>query len=223
MPETACPTGGCAFRTESQAEMDMHQQGHKIDGIIGAVDELRGEIQAQPGAVARHFQATIDNMDPKHMHLHDVISHAESGDCPACVSFKSDYDAKLLETFTTDQADAAATAAAEAEAAAVAATPAAEEPAEEPAAEEPAPVVARVFDMDDIDHFKVGAYGMETVLDDVTGKYTIKVKPGDDNAELANEAIADGRVLPANCVLRVGDGGKTTYVCDPEPEPAPAG
>ena len=53
-------------------------------------------------------------------------------------------------------------------------------------------------------------------------KITIKVKEGEDAAELANQAIADG-ILPANCVLRVGEDGKTTYVCDPEPAPTTLG
>ena len=139
-----------------------------------------------------------------------------------CAKVKSEYDAKLLETFQADQADASAAAEAagppEAEAAEVADPPPV---AEEPAVEEPAPVVPRVFDMDDVDHFKVGAYGMETVLDEATGKYTIKVKPGADNAELAQEGIENG-VVPENCVLRVGADGKTSYVCAPEPAPAAA-
>ena len=48
------------------------------------------------------------------------------------------------------------------------------------------------------------------------GKVTIRVKEGEDAAELAKQALADG-ILPETCVLRVGDDGKTTYVCDPEP------
>ena len=88
------------------------------------------------------------------------------------------------------------------------------EAAKQAAPPKPAPVVARAFDIDELDHFGVGAFGMETIEGDGY-RYTIKAKPGTDNAELAAEAIADGRVLPANCVIRTGEDG-SRFVCDPE-------
>ena len=219
--KVACPTCG-TFRTDDQASMGVHQQGHKIDAQAKAIGEqgkqietlaqavvgLKESVDSQPGSMGAHFHSALEHYEQKHTHLNEVLAHADDDDCPECVRVKAEYDAKLLEQFNADQA--------------VAETPPAEEPpAEEPAAEEPAPVVARVFEMDDVDHFKVSAYGMETVLDDETGKYTIKVKPGDDNAELAQEGIENG-VVPENCVLRVGEDGKTSYVCDPERAPAAA-
>ena len=209
-----CDHGGCRYRTEDPVAAAIHESGHRVDDVrddlqvqINAVAEqvsplatLSDSVAALPGAIARHFHAAIENLEASPGHLPEAMAHAEEDDCPACKSFKASYDGKLLEQFEAERAAAAAAAAQEAKR------------GEPP---KPAPVVARIFEMDDLDHFGVGAYGMEAVLDDDTGMYTIKVKPGTDNAELAAEAVAEGRVLPANCVLRVGADGKTTYVCDP--------
>ena len=44
---------------------------------------------------------------------------------------------------------------------------------------------------------------------------------GADNEVLAKQGIGDG-IVPDACVLRVGEDGKTQWICDPEPEPAQA-
>ena len=82
-------------------------------------------------------------------------------------------------------------------------------------------LVRRTWVSDLLDTFAIGAYGMEPITGE-DGKITIRVKEGEDAAGLAKEALADG-ILPETCVLRVGEDGQRTYVCDPEPEPAPAG
>ena len=170
-----------------------------VGPLVKQIASLKGQIDTLPGSLGAHFHASFDSMEPTHAHLEDMLTNAE--DCPGCAYAKAEYDASLRETFGAEQAEAAAARAAEAEAAKHATPP------------KPAPVVPRTFDIDDLDHFAVGAYGMETIEGDKY-KYTIKVKPGADNAELAAEAIAEGRVIPANCVIRTGEDG-TRYVCDP--------
>ena len=81
MPETSCPTGDCTFRTESQAAMDIHQMGHRIDGLQDGQIAIAREVAAIPGSVAQHFHRTIDDLEPAHTHLTDVMNHAEEGDC----------------------------------------------------------------------------------------------------------------------------------------------
>ena len=208
MPEVNCPTGDCTFRTESQAEMDLHQQGHKVDTLTTAVHSLAQRVDGLPGSLAAHFHSALDNLEPTHAHLEDMLTYAE--DCPGCAHARAEYDTKLRQKFDAEQGEAAEARAAEAEAIKQAEPP------------KPTPVVPRIFDLDEdsLDLFGVGAFGME-YIEGEEGKYTIKVKAGADALELANEAIADG-ILPANCVLRVGEDGKTTYVCDSEPAPAPA-
>ena len=206
-----CDREDCRAIGMDDSQFLAHRVIHRVDdrataterAIVGPLVEqissLKGQIDALPGSLGAHFHASFDNMEPTHAHLEDMLIYAE--DCPGCAHAKAKYDAKLRETFDAEQAEAAEARAAEAEAAKQAAPP------------KPAPVVPRAFGMDELDHFGVGAYGMETIEND-EGKYTIKIKSGADNAELAAEAIAEGRVIPPNCAIRTGADG-IRYVCDP--------
>ena len=208
-----CDHDGCRYRTEDPVAAAIHESGHRVDDVrddlqaqMNAVAEqvaplatISDSVAALPGAIARHFHAAIDSLETPPVHLPEVMVHAEEDDCPTCMSFKAGYDLKLREEL---EAETAAAAAAAAEEATRAAPP------------KPAPVVPRTFDIDELDHFGVGAFGMQTIEGDQY-KYTIRVKPGTDNEELAAEAIAEGRVIPANCVIRTGVDG-SRYICGPE-------
>ena len=214
-----CMHDGCSTKAMTDDQFVAHQLGHRIDDRVDAaktelaegfgaqIADVRNQIDALPGALGRHFHAAIDDLDPKHTHLTDIVEHAEEGDCELCTQFKTEYDAKVTAaaraTFETEQAEAEAARVAEAEAAKQA------EPAK------PTPVKPRVFG-NDLDLFSVGAHDL--AYDEVAdNKYIVYVKPGEEDEEFPRQTIERG-VLPTNCVIRTGEDGRR-YICDPEPAP----